>query len=76
MTDEQKKALFASIVNNINAPALLSDILKQILDPALEKIVQDSSNPFDNMLKAAIYPALEAELLKLAKEQWEKLLAV
>ena len=76
MTDEQKKALFESILKNVALPALLADVLKQILEPALDKIVKDTSNPFDDMIKAAIYPSLEAELNKLAKEQWEKLLAV
>lgn len=75
MEDAQKKALLESVAKNVNAPGLVTDLLKQILEPALAKIVADTSNPFDDMLKNAIYPTLEAELIKLADEQWKKLLA-
>ena len=75
MTPEQKAALLAAVAKNINVPGLVDEVLKGALDQALEKIVQDSSNPFDNVLKAAIYPTLSAELTKLVDEQWKKLLA-
>lgn len=75
MTPEQKAALLAAVAKNINVPGLVDEVLKGALDQALEKIVQDSSNPFDNVLKAAIYPTLSAELTKLVEEQWAKLLA-
>ncbi len=75
MTPEQKAALLAAVAKNINVPGLVDELLKGALDQALEKIVQDSSNPFDNVLKAAIYPTLSAELTKLVDEQWKKLLA-
>ena len=76
MTDEQKAELMKAVAKNINLPGLVEAVLKQVVEPALDKLVADTTNPFDNMAKAAMYPTLEAELNKLAKEQWAKLLGV
>lgn len=76
MTDEQKAELMKAVAKNINLPGLVEAVLKQVVEPALDKLVADTANPFDNMAKAAMYPTLEAELNKLAKEQWAKLLGV
>jgi len=68
---EQIKALLYA---NVDGPGLLNDLLDTILEPALDKIVKDSANQIDDVVKAALYPLLEAELKKLAKDGWDKLL--
>lgn len=65
--------LLALVIKNLNVPGLISDALKGPLEAALQKLVDDSSTPFDNMAKAALYPMIVAEVEKLAQEQWAKL---
>lgn len=66
-------ALLDSVKVNVNVPGLFNDILDKVLDPALQKLVDDTANPLDNILKAAIAPALESLLKGLAKTEWDKL---
>jgi hypothetical protein len=60
----------------VSIKPIVSDLVDKVLEPALEKVVQDSKNPLDNILKAAIAPALEAEIKRLAGEQVDKLSAL
>jgi len=69
-----KKALVQIVKDNINLGGIASDVLDEVLEPALKKVVADTSNPLDDMLMASIYPVLEAELKKLVEEQINKLL--
>lgn len=50
---------------------LVEDLMVGIIEKALDKIVADSSNPYDDMLKAALLPMLKKELIG----QIDKLLA-
>lgn len=64
--------LKAILKNRIDLKGLLvEDLLVGILEKTLDKIVADSSNPYDDMLKAALLPMLKKELI----EQVDKLLA-
>jgi hypothetical protein len=38
------------------------EIIDEVLEKALDELVKDSKMPFDDMLKAAIYPSLEKEI--------------
>lgn len=67
--------LLDSVKTNVNFPALFNDVLDKVLDPALQKLVDDTSNPFDNIIKAAVAPALESLLKGLVKTEWDKLLS-
>ena len=65
-----KDKLLASVLRNVNLSGMAADALDDALEPALQKVVDDSANPFDNMLMAAVYPALEAALKEeLAKRE-------
>ena len=64
-----------SVHARLDVPGLMNDMLDKVVDPALSKLVADSSNPFDDALKAALYGPLVAELKKAAKEEWDKLLS-
>ena len=72
MNEKLKKILIASI----DLKGLANGLVDEVLEEALKKIVADSSNTVDDMLMAAIYPVLEAELKKVieAKLDLEKML--
>ena len=59
--------------NNINISGLIFDELDLVLEPALQKVVDDTANPFDNMLMVAVYPTLKLELQKLVKKKLDEL---
>jgi len=63
-----KKQQLAILKKNVNIGGLLADELDLVLEPALQKVVDDSANPFDNMLMASVYPTLE----KYLKDEIEK----
>ena len=64
-----KKKIFEMLKKNINIGGLAADILDEVLEPALQKVVDDTTNKLDDALMATIYPILEAEI----KKQVEKL---
>lgn len=70
-----KKEILALIEKNFLVPQLVEGMLAGPVDKALQKLVDDTSNPFDNMLKAAAYPVVMAELNKAVQENWAKLFA-
>ena len=61
------------VKKNVNVPGLAADLLEQALEPALQKLVDDTSDPFDNMLKEAVMPKLKEVLAEEIKKVWEKL---
>lgn len=69
------EVLRGKIKISIKVSPLIDDLESKVLEPALQKIVDDSSMPFDNIVKAAIYPKLAEEAKKLAKAEVEKLKA-
>lgn len=68
------KKVLAIVHKNINVPGLLADILDEVLEPILDKVVADSTNKFDDMAKAAIYPILEKELKEGIVKVYAKLI--
>jgi len=64
------------LIASIDLKGLANGLVDEVLEEALKKIVADSSNTVDDMLMAAIYPVLEAELKKVieAKLDLEKIL--
>lgn len=71
----EKKKVIDLVVKNVNLPGLVFDIIDEVLEPALDKIVAESSNPFDDMAKASLYPLLEKELKELAQKKYDELIA-
>ena len=63
------------LIENVDLGGIAFGIIDDVLEEALQKVVADSSNPFDDMLMASVYPILEAELKKLITEQIAKLIA-
>jgi hypothetical protein len=67
-----RQEIFALLLNRIDLKGLLiNDLLDVVLKGALDKMVQDSSNPYDDLAVAALYPPLK----KALEEQLVKLLA-
>ena len=63
-----------SIKDHLDMPGLLDSLLDGAIEEALDKLVKDSSNPYDDMLKAALYPHLKSLLGDQFKSLWDKLL--
>lgn len=52
----------------IDLAGLTEDIIDTFLDQWLQKLVDDSANPLDNMLKASLMPIVKAEIMKLVNQ--------
>ena len=65
-----KAKMMEVVKKNIDLAGLVNDTIDEILEPVLQGFVADSSNPYDDLLLAAIYPVLEREL----KDKVEELL--
>ena len=70
----EREELKTMAKKNINLEGLFNDLMDKLLEPALQKVVDDSANPFDNMLMSA-YPFIEAEIKKAVKEKLDELFA-
>lgn len=71
----EREKLLALVKKNINLAGVFADLLDELLEPALKKVVEDTSNPFDDMLMASVYPILEKELKELAAKKIDELLS-
>lgn len=49
----------------INLVGLADGLVDEVLEPALKEVVADSTNTFDDMAMAMVYPPLEAKLKEL-----------
>lgn len=68
-----KAKLVELAMKHLNLPGLIADVVDEVLEPALDKIVADSENPYDDMAKAALYPVLEKALKDIINEKWAEL---
>ena len=72
----EKKMMMEIVKKNINITGLVFDSMDQVLKPVLDDFVKDSSNPYDDMLIAALYPVLDKEIKAKVKELVDKLFEV
>jgi hypothetical protein len=49
----------------INLVGLADGLVDEVLEPALKEVVADTTNTFDDMAMAMIYPTLELKLKEL-----------
>ena len=73
MDDSTKQKLVDAVKNNINVPGLVAEVIDGAVNDALQKLVDDTSTPFDNMAKDALYTVLTAEIKKQVEALWAKL---
>ena len=59
----------------IDLEKLVAELMVQGLEPALKKVVADSSNPVDDAIFAMVYPPLKKEFQKLIAAEVAKLKA-
>lgn len=52
------------VVESIDLQKLAKGLVSEVLDEALDDLVNDTSNPYDNMVKAALYPVMETKLIE------------
>lgn len=64
-----KEKLLKLVVKYINVKGLLKDLVTEVADELLEKAVNSSKTPFDNMAKASLWPVLEEEASKLIDDK-------
>ena len=77
MTEAEKKQaalkddLLNLVIEHINVPGLLNGVIDEILEPALLDAVAQSENKIDDLIVAALYPVLEAEVKKQIQKIWD-----
>lgn len=59
------KLALGAIEIKIDLKELSHGLIDDVLEPALQKVVDDSANPFDNAAMSMLYPILEGEIKKL-----------
>ncbi len=68
-----KEKMIEILIKRIDLPGAFADIVSEVLEPALDKMVADSSNPYDDMAKAALFPMLETAIKGEIEKLWDKL---
>lgn len=71
---EELLKILGEALERADLKKVMSDSIDRVVDPALQKIVDDSTNPFDNILKSAIMPSLSKELKERLGEEIDKLI--
>lgn len=72
-----KEKILRLLIKRLDVKGLAIDLVADIVDEALEKLVQDSSNPYDNQVKSLLWPLIEAEVIaRVEKIDLEKLLGL
>ena len=62
------------VKRRIDVPGLVTDIIDEVLEPALDKLVKSTDTTLDDALKAALYPLLSALMKEEAAKLWAKVL--
>lgn len=65
--------LKGSVKIKISIKPIVNKAIDEALEPALQKIVADSSNKFDDIMLASIYPSLEREVKEKVSKEIDKL---
>ena len=71
--DEILEILKANVKLELDLDGLVLDVIEKVALEALEKVVADSSNPFDDVAYAALKEPLKAQLKKLLQKAEDKL---
>lgn len=76
MSKELVKKAIECVEFKVNLVKLSEIIIDDVIEKALDKVVEDTSTPFDNAAKAMIWPILEKEGKKLLAEKIVELEAI
>lgn len=59
----------------INLKGLANGLVDEVLEPALKEVVADTTNTFDDMAMAMVYPPLEIKLKELMDKKLDAIQA-
>lgn len=65
---DHKQIVKELLIDSVKLNGFVKGVMDRILEPALQNIVDNTENKYDDMAKAALYPLLDAELKKLIDE--------
>ena len=68
LMDEIKNDALEVLAESIDLEKLASGLATKVVSKALDKVVADSENTFDDMAKAALWPVLEKEVNELIEK--------
>lgn len=63
-TKELKDKALSLLVDSIDLQKLAKGLITDVIEDALQELVDDTTNPYDNMVKASLYPLLEEKILE------------
>lgn len=66
-----KNKLLKLVVKYFNIKGFMSEMVTEVMDEALTKVVADTANPYDDMAKASLWPLLEKEAVKVIEEKMD-----
>lgn len=72
MKEQILQALKDSVTIKVDLDGAVMAIVEKALEPALLKIVADSSNPFDDSVVALLLPLVKKELAKVLADLEDK----
>lgn len=58
---------------HLNVPGFLGEVLDKVVKDALQKIVDDTDTPFDNVIMDALYPLLSSTAKAEIQKLWDGL---
>lgn len=64
-----KEKVLKVLAQSIDLKGLANGLIDEVIEEALKKVVADSSNTFDDMAMAALWPVLEKEVKKMVEEK-------
>tara|TARA_R110000782_G_scaffold189300_1_gene279245 strand:+ start:296 stop:529 length:234 start_codon:yes stop_codon:yes gene_type:complete len=64
-----KKELLEILVQSVDLKKLANGVVDNVIEEALKKVVASTTNPFDDMAMASLWPVLEVEVKKLIEEK-------
>ena len=64
-----KNKVLLLVVKYFNIKGFMSEMVCEVLDEALDKVVKDTANPYDDMAKASLWPLLEGEAKKVIEDK-------
>jgi hypothetical protein len=60
------------LLANVNVSGVALGVLDDIIEEALQRVVDNTSNPYDNMIKDMLWPLVRAEIARLLDEKFSQ----
>ena len=57
-----KDKILKLIIKYVDLKGMVKELINEVADEALQKVVDDTKTPFDNMAKDSMWPVLEEKL--------------